>query len=102
MSDNPIFPDLSEHLSCDLQRALDSYQRFEQGDIPTDPKGFTTWHNACKSALLHIALLIKLIQTTHSHSNVTTKSPTVDWIKKAQNAIKQLPNEDWTTDAFFD
>ncbi len=102
MSDNSLFPDLSEHLSRDLQRALDSYQTFEQGDIPTDSKGFTAWHNACKSALLHIALLIKLIQTTPRPSDEKEVNTPADWLTKAHDALKNLPTEDWTNDAFFD
>ncbi len=102
MSDNPTFPDLSEHLVRDLQRALSSYQTFEQGDIPTDAKGFTAWHNACKSALLHIALLVKLIQTTPRLSKDKTNDTAIDWLSKARDALKQLPTEEWTDNAFFD
>ncbi len=100
MSDNTRFPDLSEHLAQDLKRALDSYQTFEQGAIPTDAKGFTAWHNACKSALMHIALLMKLIGGT---PRPTTDEPTIDWIQKARTALTDLKTEENDDDdSFFD
>ena len=94
MSDKPILPDLSESLKSALIQAVDSYETFKQADIPQDAKGFTAYHNACKSALTHIALLMKLIQS----SSVDTSSSEPDWLSQARLALAEETEE--TRDLF--
>ncbi len=43
-----------------IARALTSYHTFAQQPVPEDAKDFTAHHNACKVAIAHIELLIKL------------------------------------------
>lgn len=44
-----------------LDKALVSYAAFAESDMPgTEAKDFTAHHNACKVAIAHIELLIKL------------------------------------------
>lgn len=43
-----------------IARALTSYQNFLQQSVPADAKEFAAYHNACKVAIAHIELLIKL------------------------------------------
>lgn len=43
-----------------LARALNSYHAFSGENVPTDIKAFKEYHNACKVAIAHIDLLIKL------------------------------------------
>ena len=76
--------ELSTEFQFGLRRAISSYRSFQQADIPTDPKGFTAYHNACKAALLHIALLMKLLP----EQSETGDSKMPDWIALAQNALK--------------
>ena len=71
-----------------LQRAVDSYQSFQQGSIPQDAKGFTAYHNACKAALLHIALLLKLIPEKATDLNET------DWLNRAREALNTTEDSD--------
>ena len=52
----------SEALSPALQKALDDYLTFSGVDAPLDIKEFNAYQGACKAALLHIALLVKLTQ----------------------------------------
>ena len=94
MSDKPILPDLSESLRSALMQAVRSYEVFKQADIPQDAKGFTAYHNACKSALTHIALLMKLIQG----SSADTPSAEPDWLAVARSALSEETEE--TRDLF--
>lgn len=43
-----------------IAKALTSYHRFADSSIPDDPKGFSAHHGACKVAIAHIELLLKL------------------------------------------
>lgn len=43
-----------------LQKSLESYHRFSGSEIPEDAKGFSAHHTACKVAIAHIELLLKL------------------------------------------
>ena len=54
--------DIGKELAPALQKALSDYLIFAKESAPTDIKEFNAYHNACKAALLHIALLTKLTQ----------------------------------------
>ncbi|MBI1326037.1 MAG: hypothetical protein GC136_00170 [Alphaproteobacteria bacterium] len=43
-----------------LGKALHSYKEFMGAEIPDDAKGFSAHHTACKVAIAHIELLLKL------------------------------------------
>lgn len=43
-----------------IAKALTSYHRFADSSIPDDPKGFSAHHGACKVAIAHVELLLKL------------------------------------------
>lgn len=43
-----------------IARALTSYHGFSERDISDQPKDFSAHHTACKVAIAHIELLIKL------------------------------------------
>ena len=45
-----------------LEKALKDYLNFSGGSAPADTKEFNAYHTACKAALLHVALLLKLTQ----------------------------------------
>ncbi|MCB1530915.1 MAG: hypothetical protein H6853_04840 [Rhodospirillales bacterium] len=52
---------LQEFLPEALTRALDSYHRFSEREAPQDDaKAFSAHHTACKVAIAHIELLLKL------------------------------------------
>ena len=54
--------DVGTELTPALQKALRDYLDFSKNLAPTDIKEFNAYHTACKAALLHIALLVKLTQ----------------------------------------
>ncbi len=51
---------ISVFLPDAIARALDSYHSFSAQEPPDEAKEFTAHHNACKVAIAHIELLIKL------------------------------------------
>ena len=75
---------LLESLKSGLIKAIESYQNLQRENIPSDTKEFTAYHNASKAALMHIALLIKLIQ---GNSPSESESET-DWITAAREALQ--------------
>ncbi len=96
MSDKPKMPDLSAYLRSGLEQAVHSYSDFKKIKISNEPKDFTAYHNACKSALMHIALLLKLIQNT---TNTENQTAVPDWLQMARQALQSESEE--TDDAFF-
>lgn len=90
MSDKSAESDLSAYLKSGLNHAIQSYESFRQSDIPDDAKGFTAYHNACKSALLHISLLMKLIQGT----NTPPLPEGPDWLAAARHALETEEDDD--------
>ena len=52
--------DVLTELPALLQRALAGYGRFAGGMPPADTKGFIAYQTACRAALSHIHLLVKL------------------------------------------
>ena len=80
---------LLESLKSGLNKAIKSYRNLQQESISQDTKEFAAYHNACKAALMHIALLIKLIQ-----GNAPTESVSqTDWISAARQALYPEPEE---------
>lgn len=95
MSDNT--KQLTEPFQGGLRRAVASYRAFEQTDAPLEPKEFAAHHNACKAALMHIALLLKLL----GPDGKTTDTPATDWVAMARaDLARQTDKED--EDVFFD
>ena len=72
-----------------LQKALADYIHFSKAAAPTDLKEFNAFHNACKAALLHIALLVKL---TQKEAPEATSEPTL--FSLLNQAKKDLKNDD--------
>ena len=86
---------LLESLKSGLNKAIESYHNLQRESIPLETKEFTAYHNACKAALMHIALLIKLIQ-----GNAPTDSLSqTDWISAARQALYSETGENH--DLFF-
>jgi len=54
--------DIGKDLANALEKAVHDYLTFSESEAPLEAKEFNAYQGACKSALLHIALLIKLTQ----------------------------------------
>ena len=62
-----------ENIPEKLLNALSDYDCFTKQASPTDAKSFAAYHTACKSALSHILLLMKLLNLIQ-HINYTVHS----------------------------
>ncbi|WP_142849968.1 hypothetical protein [Telmatospirillum sp. J64-1] len=51
---------LRPHLARRLEQAAASYDDFAAQEAPLDAKGFAAHHAACRAALAHLDLLVKL------------------------------------------
>jgi hypothetical protein len=89
---------LSAFLPDALLNALASYERFARQPIPDEAREFTAHHSACKVAISHIELLIKLSERTIEHADENDqkdhKKALIDAISRAQDEIsgyKRIP-----------
>ena len=69
-----------------LEKAVQSYQIFANEDCPMDAKEFNTYHSACKAALLHIALLNKILGDSETTNN--NEPNLLDLIHQAKEDLK--------------
>ena len=69
-----------------LEKAVQSYQTFASELCPMDAKEFNAYHSACKAALLHSALLGKILDSMEIPS---PKEPDLlDLIHQAKEDLK--------------
>ena len=83
--------DIRKELTPALQKALNDYLAFEQGEAPSETKEFNAYHTACKAALLHIALLVKLTQ-----NEIPTEPVIPDLSVLLEQAQKELSKNDFS------
>ncbi len=51
---------IAAFLPAAIEKGLESYHRFSARAAPDDAKEFAAHHNACKVAIAHVELLLKL------------------------------------------
>ena len=83
--------DVGKELVPALQKALSDYLAFSENDAPTETKEFSAYHTACKAALLHIALLVKLTQKDAPEESVIP-----DLSALLEQAKKELNENDFS------
>ena len=82
---------ISDFLPDAIARALRSYYQFSQQDAPNEAKEFSAHHSACKVAIAHIELLIKLAKWADlPNANVEDKGHQVVLAAMMQEAQKEL------------
>ncbi|MBE6449233.1 MAG: hypothetical protein E7013_00840 [Alphaproteobacteria bacterium] len=74
-----------------LQETLQAYHLFTSVKVPEDIKSFAAYHTACKNALSHMVLLMKMIQLSDSNN---ANNLVDDWLEKSKLAISQLEEEE--------
>ena len=62
-------------------------------DTNADIKTFGAYHSACKNALAHIWMMMKLLALVQENEQ---KDDTIDWLEKAKQALQQEENENDT------
>ena len=70
-----------------LEKAIQTYQTFADADCPMQAKDFNAYHTACKSALLHIALLVKILDLSKKE-NIPVQTDLLDLIHQAKEDLK--------------
>ena len=70
-----------------LEKAIQTYQTFANADCPMQAKDFNAYHTACKSALLHIALLVKILDLSQKE-NIPVQTDLLDLIHQAKEDLK--------------
>ena len=83
--------ELEYRLSPALQKALTDYLAFSNISAPTDIKDFNAYHTACKAALLHVALLVKLTQKENPPEPII---PDISGL--LEQAKKELDDDDFS------
>ncbi len=73
-----------------LQKALSDYLAFSNEPAPSETKEFNAYHTACKAALLHVALLVKLTQ----------KEPTLEPVIPDISTLLDQAKKELNTDDF--
>ena len=83
--------DVGKELVPALQKALSDYLAFSANTAPDEAKEFNAYQGACKSALLHIALLVKLTQNQPQEESVIP-----DLSALLEQAKKELNENDFS------
>ena len=85
-----------------LDTALDSYEAFLAQEVDPEPKAFGAHHTACKAAIIHIELLLKMIRSIEAETPQTTQSNHTDietLLSKAKAELAQhARNKEGTED----
>ena len=76
----------SSVLPAKLLKTLQDYDDFTANPAPSDVKSFGAYHLACKNALSHIVLLMRILQSKEKQEDTT------EWLMQAKTAIAE--NED--------
>lgn len=81
-----------------ITAAADSYRGFAAAAAPDDAKGFAAHHAACKAALAHMELLIKLAQWAEDDTTDQPPPGDVDTVERllatARSAIAEVEEEE--------
>jgi len=83
--------EVGTELTPALQKALKDYLSFSKEKAPAETKEFNAYHTACKAALLHVALLVKLTQ-----KEPQTESVIPDLSTLLEQAKKELNTNDFS------
>ncbi len=85
---------LKKHLLKTLPKQIATviadYEEFSSLKAPDDPKGFAAHHAACKTAIAHVDLLLKLAKWTEGENLQENTENLVDLIAKAKSALDNM------------
>jgi len=87
--------DLHRKLPKLVFEALVTYQRFSAGPPPEDAKAFTAYQTACRAALAHLHLLVKLADFTSAGANDAEDQDLNELIEAARTAVQDIQAEDF-------
>ena len=74
-----------------LSAVLQEYNDFTAQPAPLDSKSFGAYHTACKNALSHMVLLMKMLQLLDENNQQENPD---NWLEKARLAMEETNTED--------
>lgn len=80
-------------LEPSIEKVLNDYQQLIKQAAPLDPKEFTAYQNACKSALAHLMLLTKLIQNEPEQMEEPFFQNWAEAIQNAPDLKQEVPDD---------
>jgi len=85
---------IAEFLPSAIAKSLESYARFSDQEAPGEAKDFTAHHNACKVAIAHIELLIKMARWADVQTDsADNDSYLAQMISAAQDELNKYNDE---------
>ena len=69
-----------------LSAVLQEYNDFTAQRAPLEAKSFGAYHTACKNALSHMVLLMKMLQLVNENNQEENSD---DWLNKARLAMEE-------------
>ncbi|MCP5364917.1 MAG: hypothetical protein H6905_06795 [Hyphomicrobiales bacterium] len=87
--------DFRQKLPKLISAALATYQRFSAGPTPEDAKSFLAYQTACRAALAHIHLLVKLADCTTPGLDRVEDQDLNELIEVAKAAVQEIQAEDF-------
>jgi hypothetical protein len=72
-----------------IERAIESYRVFMRQDNSDTPKMFGDHHNACKAAIAHIELLLKLARWVDLSNQADDQDRVNGLLKDAENELNK-------------
>lgn len=77
-----------------ISQVFEEYRLLE-ADIGTDIKSFGAYHSACKNALAHICMMMKILALAETSDDNSTVP---NWLAQARDALQQEEDNDDTLD----
>ena len=84
---------LAEQLPALIDTAVESYRRFALADAPEDAKGYAAQQTACKAALAHLDLLLRLARALLPKSAAAERAPDLETLIAEARAAAGLEEE---------
>jgi hypothetical protein len=86
---------VASFLPAAIEKALASYHAFSDQDIPDDAKGFSAHHGACKVAIAHVELLLKLARWADIDSDsVGAANQLAAMLSTAEDEVRRYHDEE--------
>ena len=81
---------IAAHIPGALDVALESYKEFSSHEHNEDAKTFSAHHTACKAAIAHIQLLIKLSEMVEGDAHEEDIASLQESRKAAEEELKRI------------
>ena len=95
--------ELSAFLPSRICEVMNSYDAFAASDIPADAKGFAAYHGACKAALAHVEVLLKIAKwSEESASEQNPSGGIAELLAEAKEALNSMEDEEEYTYEYDD